>query len=91
MQILNLLLHNIHRDALRLCFQLIGEQKHDYKMCASNTVPLEKKGFLTNSETYVYYLEGEFQSYLWNLVVSGTPSLFLVNELSLLLKISFIN
>lgn len=54
-----LLLHNIRRDTLRLCFQPGREQKH-YKMCASNTMPLEKKGFLTNSGTRIYYLEGEF-------------------------------
>jgi len=60
MQIPNLLLHNIHRDTLRLCFQLVGEQKQDYKMCISNTVPLEEKDFLTNNGTYIYYLKGQF-------------------------------
>lgn len=76
MQILNLLLHNVHRDTLRLCFQLVREQKHDYKMCASNTTPLEKKGFVEIVGHTFIILRGKFQSYLCNLAVSGTPSLF---------------
>lgn len=32
-----------HIYTLRLCFQLVREQKHDYKICISNTAPLEKK------------------------------------------------
>lgn len=60
MQIPNVLLHNMYSDTLRLRFQLVREQKHGYKMCASNTVPLQKKGFLASGGTYIYYLEGKF-------------------------------